>query len=230
MSKPFIIAIDGYSSCGKSTLAKTLAKKFNLAFVDTGAMYRAVTLYMLRNKIDWQKSSEEKIEEVLDNIHISFQYNPKRETSDTFLNGENVEDEIRGRAVSEIVSEVSQLKGIRKRMVGLQQKTGEQKNLVMDGRDIGTKVFPNADLKLFMTADPEIRAQRRFNELKAKGKELSLEDIKENLKSRDFNDTNRAENPLRKADDAIELDNSYLTQEEQLDWVLKILLEKELVK
>ena len=146
------------------------------------------------------------------------------------MNGENVEDEIRGKVVSDVVSEISQVKAIRKRMVGLQQKTGKQKNLVMDGRDIGTKVFPNAELKLFMTADPKIRAQRRYSELKLKGKELSLEEIQENLKSRDYNDTHREENPLRKADDAVELDNSYLNQEEQLDWVLKILVEKGLVK
>lgn len=229
MSKPIIIAIDGYSSCGKSTLAKALAKKLNLAFVDTGAMYRAVSLYILRNNINWKNCSEEEIEEVLDQIQISFQYNPAKEFSDTLLNGENVEDEIRGKAVSEVVSEISQIKAIRKRMVDLQQKAGEEKNLVMDGRDIGTVVFPNAELKLFMTADPEIRVQRRYQELKLKGKELSLEEIRENLKNRDYNDTHREENPLRKAADAIELDNSYLNHEEQLNWVLSLLIEKNLI-
>ena len=163
MNQPIIIAIDGYSSCGKSTVAKALAKRLNYVFVDTGAMYRAVSLYILRNKIDWQNSSEKEIEKVLDDITITFEFNPDSEQSDTYLNGENVEEEIRGKAVSEVVSEISQIKSIRKRMVSLQQKAGAKKGLVMDGRDIGTQVFPNAELKIFMTADPKIRAQRRFN-------------------------------------------------------------------
>jgi cytidylate kinase len=228
MNHPIIIAIDGYSSCGKSTIAKALAKKLNYIFIDTGAMYRAVSLYILRNNLDWQNSTEQEIENILDKITITFEYNPSSQQSDTYLNGENVEEEIRGKEVSEVVSEISQLKAIRKRMVSLQQKAGIKKGLVMDGRDIGTQVFPNAELKIFMTADPQIRAQRRFDELKANGKELTMEEIQSNLTSRDHNDTHRKENPLRKASDAVELDNSYLDQEEQLNWVLKVLEEKNL--
>tara|TARA_B110000503_G_scaffold122856_1_gene187899 strand:- start:643 stop:1332 length:690 start_codon:yes stop_codon:yes gene_type:complete len=228
MNQPIIIAIDGYSSCGKSTIAKALAKRLNYVFIDTGAMYRAVSLYILRNEIDWKGSSEQEVENILDKITITFRYNPDSQQSDTYLNGENVEEEIRGKAVSEVVSEISQLKAIRKRMVSLQQKAGIKKGLVMDGRDIGTQVFPDAELKIFMAADPKIRAQRRFKELMSKGKPLTIEEIESNLTSRDYNDTHRKENPLRIADDAIELDNSYLDQEEQLNWVLKILQEKNL--
>jgi cytidylate kinase len=226
MTQPIIIAIDGYSSCGKSTIAKALAKRLNYVFVDTGAMYRAVSLYILRNNIDWQNSSDQEMESILDKITITFQPNAGTQNSDTLLNGENIEEEIRGKEVSEVVSQISQLRAIRKRMVSLQQKAGLKKGLVMDGRDIGTKVFPNAELKLFMTADPKIRAQRRFNELKSKGKESSIEEIEENLKIRDYNDTHREEHPLKKASDAIELDNSYLDQEEQLNWVIRLLDEK----
>lgn len=229
MNKPITIAIDGYSSCGKSTLAKALANHLNFAFVDTGAMYRAVCLYFLRSKLDWKKLSTSEVEEVLDQIAITFEYNSIKNSSDTFLNGENVEEEIRGKEVSQAVSDLSQLKAIRSRMVGLQQKVENKSGLIMDGRDIGTKVFPNAELKLFMTADPAIRVQRRFNELKRSGKQVSLEEVAENLKSRDYNDTHREENPLRKAADAIELDNSYLNQEEQLQLVLRILMEKGLI-
>jgi len=226
MTQPIIIAIDGYSSCGKSTIAKALAKRLNYVFVDTGAMYRAVSLYILRNKIDWQNSSDQEMESILNKITITFQPNSGTQNSDTLLNGENIEEEIRGKEVSEVVSQISQLRAIRKRMVSLQQKAGLKKGLVMDGRDIGTKVFPNAELKLFMTADPKIRAQRRFNELSSKGNESSIEEIEENLKIRDDNDTHREEHPLKKASDAIELDNSYLDQEEQLNWVIRLLGEK----
>ena len=226
MTQPIIIAIDGYSSCGKSTIAKALAKRLNYVFVDTGAMYRAVSLYILRNKIDWQNSSDQEMESILNKITITFQPNSGTQNSDTLLNGENIEEEIRGKEVSEVVSQISQLRAIRKRMVSLQQKAGLKKGLVMDGRDIGTKVFPNAELKLFMTADPKIRAQRRFNELSSKGNESSIEEIEENLKIRDYNDTHREEHPLKKASDAIELDNSYLDQEEQLNWVIRLLGEK----
>lgn len=229
MSQPIIIAIDGYSSCGKSTIAKALAKRLNYVFVDTGAMYRAVSLYILRNNVEWQNNSSEEIEKVLDQITITFQSNTKSQHSDTLLNGENVEEEIRGKAVSEVVSQISQLKPIRQRMVSLQQKAGINKGLVMDGRDIGTKVFPHAEVKLFMTADPKIRAQRRFNELKFKGKGLPIEDVEQNLKSRDYNDTHREENPLRKAVDAVELDNSFMNQEEQLSFVLDILKERKFI-
>ena len=226
MTQPIIIAIDGYSSCGKSTIAKALAKRLNYVFVDTGAMYRAVSMYILRNKIDWQNSSDQEMESILDKITITFQSNSETQNSDTLLNGENIEEEIRGKEVSEVVSQISQIRAIRKRMVSLQQKAGLKKGLVMDGRDIGTKVFPNAELKLFMTADPKIRAQRRFNELSSKGKESSIEEIEENLKIRDYNDTHREEHPLKKALDAIELDNSYLDQKEQLNWVIRLLSEK----
>ncbi|MFB1022971.1 MAG: (d)CMP kinase [Vicingaceae bacterium] len=228
MTKPIIIAIDGYSSCGKSTIARALAKRLNYVFVDTGAMYRGVSLYILRNNIDWQNSSEKEVEGILDKITITFEYNAETKNSDTILNDENVEEEIRGKEVSEVVSQISQLRAIRTRMVSLQQKAGLKKGLVMDGRDIGTKVFPKAELKLFMTADPKIRAQRRFNELKSKGKESSIEEIEENLKIRDYNDTHREEHPLKKAIDAIELDNSYLDKDEQLSWVIRLLNEKKL--
>jgi len=224
--QPIIIAIDGFSSCGKSTIAKALAKRLNYAYVDTGAMYRAVSLYILRLGIDWKALSEDQLEEVLDKIHISFEFNAVLGFSETYLNGENIEEEIRGKEVSTAVSEISQIKAIRKRMIQLQQKAGRSKKLVMDGRDIGTVVFPKAEVKLFMTAEPEIRAQRRFDELKAKGKELSIEEVMENLRLRDYNDTSRKENPLIQAADAIEIDNSYLSEQEQLDLVIKIIDEK----
>lgn len=224
--KDIIIAIDGYSSCGKSTLAKALAKKLNYSFVDTGAMYRAVTLYFLRNELDYTSMNEAELGSVLDKIKISFQYNTSKQQSETLLNGENVEAEIRKQQVNDAVSQVSQLKAIRKKMVSLQQKAGVDKGLVMDGRDIGSTVFPDAEIKLFMTAEPEIRAKRRFDELSAKGFDVSLEEVRKNLEIRDYNDTHRKETPLIKADDAIELDNSYLNEEEQLNLVLKIIAEK----
>lgn len=224
--QPLIIAIDGYSSCGKSTLAKALAKKLGYSYMDTGAMYRAVTLYLMRREIQAEQLSEKEINDIIDQIHIEFKYNPERNESDTYLNGENIEEEIRGKAVSELVSKVSQITEIRKRMVDLQQKAGKNKKLVIDGRDIGTVVFPNAELKLFMTADPEIRVQRRFKELKSKGVDMSLEEVRKNLSERDHNDTYRKENPLRKAEDAILLDNSHLNQEEQLEKVMGWIAER----
>lgn len=224
--KDIIIAIDGYSSCGKSTLAKALAKRLNYSFVDTGAMYRAVTLYFLRNELDYTSMNEAELNSVLEKIKISFQYNRSKQQSETLLNGENVEAEIRKQQVNDAVSQVSQLKAIRKKMVSLQQKAGVDKGLVMDGRDIGSTVFPDAEIKLFMTAEPEIRAKRRFDELSAKGVDVSLEEVRKNLEIRDYNDTHRKETPLIKADDAIELDNSYLNEEEQLNLVLKIIAEK----
>src|SRR5690554_5089142 len=218
--KPIIIAIDGYSSCGKSTLAKALAKKLHYAYMDTGAMYRAVTLYILNNKIAVFELSESEINQLIDKINISFK-SDEDGNSITLLNGEVVEEEIRGKAVSDAVSEVAQIKAIRRRMVDLQQKAGAHKKIVMDGRDIGTKVFPNADFKIFMTADPKIRAQRRYDELKAKGQEVDFEEVFENLKMRDKNDTERKENPLVKAEDAFVLDNSHLNQEEQLQLIVE---------
>jgi cytidylate kinase len=224
--QPIIIAIDGYSSCGKSTLAKALAKRLGYAYMDTGAMYRAVTLYGLRNNLNFHSMNDEEINHHIDQILITFKADPENGDSITFLNGEDVEQEIRGAAVSNAVSSVAQIKAIRKRMVELQQQAGRFKGLVMDGRDIGTKVFPNAELKLFMTAKAEIRAERRYKELKAKGVEVELEEIMQNLEKRDHDDTHREENPLVKAKDAIELDNSYLDQEEQLNFVLRLIDEK----
>ena len=221
LDRDIIIAIDGFSSCGKSTLAKTLAKELNYAYVDTGAMYRAVTLYFLMTKFDWQSSSEIEIQEMLDEITIDFKYNSSKGISETFLNGKNVEEEIRGREVSDHVSEVSQIKIIRERMVALQRKAGRNKSLVMDGRDIGTKVFPEAEVKFYMTADANVRAQRRYDELKAKGKALSFEEVLENLRKRDWHDTHREENPLIQAEDAIVLDNTNLNPEQQFNWVLE---------
>lgn len=221
LDRDIIIAIDGFSSCGKSTLAKTLAKELNYAYVDTGAMYRAVTLYFLMTKFDWQSSSEIEIQEMLDEITIDFKYNSSKGISETFLNGKNVEEEIRGREVSDHVSEVSQIKIIRERMVALQRKAGRNKSLVMDGRDIGTKVFPEAEVKFYMTAEANVRAQRRYDELKAKGKALSFEEVLENLRKRDWHDTHREENPLIQAEDAIVLDNTNLNPEQQFNWVLE---------
>jgi cytidylate kinase len=218
--KPIIIAIDGYSSCGKSTLAKALAKKINYAYMDTGAMYRAVTLYVLKNKVAIFKMGESEINEIIDQVHISFETDAQG-NSITLLNEEVVEEDIRGIEVSDAVSKVAQIKAIRKRMVDLQRKAGKKKGIVMDGRDIGTKVFPHADFKIFMTADPKIRAQRRYDELEAKGQAIEFNEVVENLKMRDRNDTERKENPLVQAEDAFVLDNSHLNQEEQLQLVLE---------
>lgn len=216
MSK-IIIAIDGYSSCGKSTLAKALAKKLNFVYVDSGAMYRATTLYLLQNNIDLTDDAQ--IAGALKHIHINLQ--PNNGDLLVFLNDENISDEIRQMPVSENVSKVSAIKAVRQAMVAQQQKLAKNANVVMDGRDIGTAVFPQAQLKIFMTADPKIRAERRFKELIAKGEKVSLDEIFSNLAKRDYEDTTRKESPLVKANDAIVLDNSYLNQEEQLDWVLQ---------
>lgn len=217
-----IIAIDGHSSCGKSTLSKQLAKKLKYNYIDTGAMYRAVTLFAIRNKLISNKQVDKNaLIKKLPNINISFVYNEKDEKSDTLLNGENVESEIRDLAVSENVSPVATIKEVRQTMVALQQKMGTQKGIVMDGRDIGTVVFPSAELKIFMTASDKVRAQRRYDELVAKGIEVSFNDVLQNIKERDQIDSNREESPLQKAADALILDNSYLTREEQLNWVLE---------
>jgi|SRR5690554_1569945 len=225
--KPIIIAIDGYSSCGKSTLAKAIAERLNYAYMDTGAMYRTVTLFLLRQRIAVEDCSEMQINALMDQIDIQFKKDENSNENITLLNGEEVETEIRGKAVSDAVSSVAQNKFIRKRMLDLQRKAGENKKIVMDGRDIGTSVFPDADLKIFMTADESIQAKRRFKELQAKGiTEVSYEEVYENLRLRDKNDTERVENPLRKAVDAVLLDNSYLNQEEQLDFVLTLLKER----
>jgi len=216
MSKNIVVAIDGYSSCGKSTLAKALAKKLHFVYVDSGAMYRAVTLYFLRNLVDI--TSEKAVEEALENIHLDF-HARDYETHIT-LNGEEVSNEIRDMKISELVSPVSALKKVRTEMVKQQQRMGKTANIVMDGRDIGTTVFPDASLKIFMTADPKVRAERRFKEMIAKGDSISLEEVFENLAHRDFLDTTRTESPLKRAEDAIILDNTELTPEEQLSFAL----------
>ncbi len=211
------IAIDGYSSCGKSTLAKALASELGYVYIDSGAMYRAVTLFALRNKlITDDNSSTDALVMALDEIHIAFEHNPATGQSETLLNGENVEQEIRQMLVSNHVSKVSAVKEVREKLVALQQALGVAKGLVMDGRDIGTVVFPDAELKLFMTADPTIRAKRRFDELTAKGTALNMEEVVANIAKRDQIDTTREESPLRQAADAVVIDNSDLTQEAQL--------------
>lgn len=226
-----IIAIDGFSSCGKSTLAKQLASKIGYVYIDSGAMYRAVTLYCLRNNIihDDQFDTEHVIN-ALENITIAFEFNPSLGASDTYLNGENVEREIREMEVSTFVSKISEIKEVRKRMVSLQRKLAKNKGIVMDGRDIGTNVFPDAELKIFMTADVDIRAKRRMDELSAKGYHVTFEEVKANLHQRDMDDTTRKESPLVKADKAYVLDNSDITREEQLNFILKLMRDLMLVK
>ena len=219
MSNKIIIAIDGFSSCGKSTLAKALAAKLAYAFIDTGAMYRAIALYFLRNGIAFD--DQVAIEKALLDIKLNFQHNPATQKSDMFLNGENVELLIREMKVSSKVSEVAAIGAVRDFAVAQQQAMGQAKGIVMDGRDIGTVVFPNAELKIFVMADPAIRVERRYKEMFEKNPNVSIEEVKNNLESRDYIDSHREVSPLRKADDAIELDNSNLTREEQLAIVLK---------
>ncbi|WP_333862911.1 (d)CMP kinase [Sphingobacterium sp.] len=211
----FIIAIDGFSSCGKSTLAKALAKKLKFAFIDSGAMYRAVTLYFIRRKI--ALDDQEAIENALKDIHIDFI--PNAIKTEIHLNDEDISEEIRQMYISDKVSDVSAIKAVRVAMVAQQQKLGSRRNIIMDGRDIGTTVFPDADLKIFMTADPKVRAARRYLELTEKGEDVTLEEVVENLATRDRIDSTRAESPLRQAEDAIVLDNSNLTPEQQLRFV-----------
>ena len=220
--KKITIAIDGYSSCGKSTMAKDLAREVGYIYIDSGAMYRAVTLYCLENQLFTEEGIDTtKLEAALPDIHISFQLNPDTQRPMTFLNGKNVEDRIRTMEVSSHVSPVAALPSVREAMVALQQDMGKEKGIVMDGRDIGTAVFPEAELKIFVVASAEIRAQRRYDELKAKGQEASYEEILANVKERDYIDQNREVSPLRQADDAILLDNSKLTIEEQKQWLKK---------
>lgn len=216
------IAIDGYSSCGKSTLAKQLAKELEYIYVDSGAMYRAITLYCMNKGIikDGALRTSD-IVKVLDDIRIDFTHNPDKGISETLLNGENVEKEIRTMEVSRNVSPISTVKEVREKLVERQKEMGEDKGVVMDGRDIGTEVFPNAQLKIFMTADVDVRAKRRYEELKAKGHDVSMKDVRENLAQRDHSDTTREESPLRKADDAVVLDNTFLNEEEQLAQALE---------
>lgn len=224
-----IIAIDGYSACGKSTLAKALSKKLNIRYIDSGAMYRAVTLYFIQNGIPVpgrNAATDFDYSQVLNNIHIDFKVNPDTGYSEIMLNDLPVEKQIRQMDVSENVSHVSTIKAVRQRMVHLQQQMKHTGGLVMDGRDIGTAVFPDAHLKIFMTAHPSIRAERRFNEFKKKGIVISLDEVAKNLEARDYEDTHRAESPLVKADDAIVVDNSHLSETEQVALVLDLVNEK----
>jgi CMP/dCMP kinase len=237
LSKKIVIAIDGYSSCGKSTIARALAKELGYAYIDTGAMYRAVTLYLIENNLlnleELKLKGElindlhiDNIENILEHISIRFKVNHITGISETYLNDKNVERDIRKMKVSENVSHVSTVKEVRKKMVRLQQKIGEEKNVVMDGRDIGTTVFPDADVKIFMTADHDVRVKRRYDELITHGIEVTVEEVSENIKSRDYEDTHREESPLTKAPDAVVLDNTHLSRREQLDFVLKLVHEK----
>ena len=224
MPNKIIIAIDGYSSCGKSTLAKALATKLSYVFIDTGAMYRAIALYFLRNGIDFENEIE--INNALQNIKLNFVYNQATLKSDMVLNGENVEAEIREMRVSEKVSEVATIGAVRDLAVAQQQVMGESKGIVMDGRDIGTVVFPTAELKIFVTADPAIRVERRFLELQATNPTIRKQEIEENLQHRDLMDTTRERSPLKQAADAIVLDNSQMTREEQFNLALSWALAK----
>ncbi|GGK62871.1 (d)CMP kinase [Rufibacter glacialis] len=218
--KKIVVALDGHSSCGKSTTAKKVAQELGYAYIDTGAMYRAVTLYFLEHYVDL--TNPKKVQEALANIEVSFHRNPKNGRNEVFLNGLNVEDEIRKMYISEKVSEVSVLAPVRHAMVAEQKKMGKRRGVVMDGRDIGTAVFPDAEVKVFMTAEVEIRAKRRQEELLAKKQLVPFDDIVENLKKRDFIDSTRAESPLKRAEDAHLLDTSYITIDEQVDFVLDL--------
>ena len=216
-----IIAVDGFSSCGKSTFAKAIAAKWGYIFIDTGAMYRAVTLYALEHgAIRSGIVDEDKVIASLKDITIDFRFNPERGASDIYVNGDLVEGKIRTIEVSNCVSPVSSIREVREKLVAMQQEMGRKRGVVMDGRDIGTVVFPDAELKLFMTADPHVRALRRYDELRAKGDNVSLEEIEQNVRSRDEADMSRAISPLRQADDAIVLDNSFMTIPEQMVWFM----------
>ena len=226
-----VIAIDGYSSCGKSTVAKDLAKLLNIIFIDSGAMYRCVTLYALENNIiKGGAINQDLLQEALEKISISFKFDAQAKTNETYLNGKLVEKEIRGLEVSNHVSMISALGFVRVKLVEWQQKMGEKDSIVMDGRDIGTVVFPHADLKLFMTASPEIRAQRRFKEYQEKKETITFDDVLENVKKRDHIDETRDESPLKKADDALVLDNGNMSKEEQLEFIVNELRNRRLIR
>lgn len=220
MQKKIIITIDGWSSCGKSTLAKQLAKELGYVYIDSGAMYRAITLFFLRNHIDW--SDRSRVEAALTNTHLEFLSNHKTGQTEIHLNGENVEYVIRDLLVAEKVSEIATIKEVREFAVAQQQQMGKKKGIVMDGRDIGTVVFPKAELKIFMTADKDVRVQRRFRELYEKNPNITIEEVKENLETRDRIDSTRAISPLSQAADALVLDNTHISEKEQLaqalDW------------
>ena len=220
--KKITIAIDGHSSCGKSTMAKALAREVGYVYVDTGAMYRCVTLYALRHGLFTDEGiQEEALRKAMPEIQITFRFNAEKGRPDTYLNGELVEDLIRSMEVSNHVSPIATLGFVREAMVAQQQQMGKDKGVVMDGRDIGTVVFPDAELKIFVTASAEVRAQRRYDELKGKGMEADYEEILKNVQERDYIDSHRAVSPLRKADDAIELDNSHMTIAEQKAWLME---------
>ena len=219
--KKITIAIDGYSSCGKSTMAKDLAREIGYVYIDSGAMYRAVTLYALDNGIiQGEEIDEERLRAEMGNIEISFQFNPERGRPDTYLNGTCVEDRIRTLEVSNHVSPIATLGFVREEMVRQQQRMGQEGGIIMDGRDIGTTVFPKAELKIFVTASAEIRAQRRYDELTAKGEQCDFQEILRNVEERDYIDTHREISPLRQAPDAIVLDNSHMTIDEQKGWLI----------
>ncbi|WP_299756601.1 (d)CMP kinase [uncultured Pontibacter sp.] len=217
--KKIVIALDGYSSCGKSTTAKLVAAELGYAYIDTGAMYRAVTLYFLEHHVSFTNPKE--INEALDNIDIEFHYNPKNKRNEIYLNGLNVEDEIRKMYISNMVSEVSVIAEVRRAMVAQQQKMGRKRGVVMDGRDIGTAVFPDAEVKIFMTADVDTRTKRRQDELLEKKQLVNYDEIRENLQKRDLIDSTRAESPLRQAEDAHLLDTSHMTIDEQVEFVIE---------
>ena len=230
VNSKLIIAVDGYSSCGKSTVAKDLAKLLNIVFIDSGAMYRCVTLYALQNGIIHNGLiDEDLLFQSLNDIHITFKFEVESKTNQTYLNGKLVENEIRGPEVSDNVSQISAIGFVRRKMVELQQNMGQTDSIVMDGRDIGTVVFPQADLKLFMTASPMIRGQRRFNEYQEKNQNITFDEVMENVKKRDYLDENRDESPLKKADDALVLDNSNMTKQDQLDFIVDQLKVRNLI-
>ena len=224
MSKKIIITIDGWSSCGKSTLAKQLATALGYVYIDSGAMYRAITLYFLRNHIDW--TDEKEVVIALENIILDFQFNPKSKQSEIILNGENVEYVIRDLVIAEKVSDVAAIKQVRSFAVAQQQLMGNKKGIVMDGRDIGTTVFPKAELKIFMTADSSVRVERRFKEFFEKNPNITFDEVKSNLELRDYIDSNREISPLRKANDAYVLDNTMMSMEEQFKIAKKLVDEK----
>ena len=217
--RKIIITIDGWSSCGKSTLAKQLARALGYIYVDSGAMYRAITLHFLRNHIDWTDKSA--VKEALKDISLEFEYNEKSEQSEIFLNGENVEYVIRDLVIAEKVSDIAAIREVRKYAVTQQQKMGRNRGIVMDGRDIGTVVFPDAELKIFMTADNAVRVERRFQELYEKNPNITIDEVKANLELRDYIDSHREVSPLRQAEDALLLDNTNLTEKEQFHKALK---------
>ncbi len=214
-----VITIDGWSSCGKSTLARQLARELHYVYIDSGAMYRAITLYFLRNHVDWTRP--EAVDEALQHIKLEFVTNHKNGQTETWLNGENVEYVIRDLVIAEKVSEVASVRGVREFAVSRQQEMGKNKGIVMDGRDIGTVVFPHAELKIFMTADEAVRVRRRYKELYEKNPNITLEEVKHNLSMRDYIDSHREISPLRQAEDAIVLDNSHLTMKQQLEIATK---------